>query len=317
VASGATLNAPVPSRGSDLPVGDRPWEFGVAFVDGAFVPAGRAAVSIYDHSFLYGDGVFETVLVRNGASFRLNEHLERLEASAAYLQITLVHERAELAALVDDLIARNTLRAGFVRVVVSRGSGYPASDPRKATRPTLVLSAQEQPPIVVGEQGLRLLVAQTRRTPPQSLDPRAKTNNYGNHIVAKLEAIAAGVDDAILLDQSGSVAELPGSNIFIVHHGQLATPAQGNLLNGITRAALLEVAREVGSLTVSERSFDRSELLAADEVFVTGTGTGVGFVSEIDGVRVGDGTLGPVTRELRERYERLIDIETGGRNTTH
>jgi branched-chain amino acid aminotransferase len=296
----------------------RPWEFGTVYVDGTFVPAESARVSVFDHSFLYGDGVFETVLIRNGRPFRLAEHIDRLRASADYLRITAPASSGDLSNLVCDLVRRNELAAGFVRIVVSRGSGYPASDPRNASRPTLVLLAQEQPPVVVGEEGLRVIVAKTTRTPPESLDPRAKTNNYGNHIVAKLEAISAGADDAILLDTSGRVAELPGSNIFATSRGRLVTPPEGNLLNGITRAALLELAREgdIESLVdVAEEHLTREDLLSADEVFVSGTGTGLGFVSEIDGVAVGDGSIGPIASELRLLYEALVDRETGGRDS--
>ena len=310
-ADDAVTAGPGPSGG-----GPQPWEHGLAYVGGAFVTAADARVSIFDHSFLYGDGVFETVVVRNGTTFALAPHLERLASSARYLRIEVPLPLDALEELVEELVRRNELRVGFVRVVLSRGSGYPASDPRKATRPLLVLSVQEQPPVALSGSGLRLVVARTRRTPPSSLDPRAKTNNYGNLIVAKLEAIDAGADDAILLDHEDHVAELPGSNIFVVDGDRLRTPAEGNLLNGITRAAILELVRSGGVSPLSaaiEDVLTPDDLLAADEVFVTSTGSGVARVSAVGGVSIGGGEPGPVTADVAEAYERLVERETRAR----
>jgi len=286
---------------------------GFACVDGEFVPAATASVSIFDHSFLYGDGIFETVVCRRGRPFLLEEHLERLWAGCAYLRIEHPWTSEDIAAQIDGLLRRNGLSEGWVRIVISRGEGYPVSDPRKAVRPTLVVSIQSAPAVVRPRGvGIKLAIAATRRTPPTCLEPRVKSNNYLNHIVAKLEAISAGADDAIMLDLDGNVAELPVANIFARHGTVLSTPPPHGILAGITRATVLGlVEQEVAGdgMTVVERTMAPYDLYTAEELFVVGTGSGVAFVESVNGRSIGDGTEGPVTARIREAYERLLDGE--------
>jgi branched-chain amino acid aminotransferase len=288
----------------------------VCYLDGEFVPAAKARVSVFDHSFLYGDGCFETILFRHSRPFELDAHLDRLWASCAYLRIEPPAPRAELAARMIELVERAGLSTGWARVVVSRGEGYPVSDPRQATRPTLVISVQDEPSVRRDpELGITLTIASTRRIPPVCLDPRVKANNYLNHIVAKWEAIAAGADDALLLDVDGNVAELGSANVFAVKGTTVATPLPRNILAGITRAVVLRLAREGAlgdGIGVEERDLAPYDLYTADEVFVVGTGTGVACVREIDGRSIGAGRIGPVTDQAREAYEAFVDAATSG-----
>ena len=286
----------------------------VCYLDGEFVPAAEARVSVFDHSFLYGDGCFETILFRHGRPFELDAHLDRLWASCAYLRIEPPTPQVELAARMSELVARAALSTGWVRVVVSRGEGYPVSDPRRATTPTLVMSVQDEPSVRRDpELGITLTIASTRRIPPVCLDPRVKANNYLNHIVARWEAIGAGADDALLLDVDGNVAELGSANVFVVQETSVATPLPRNILAGITRAVVLRLAREGAmgdGIAAVERDLAPYDLYTADEVFIVGTGTGVACVREIDGRTIGAGRIGPVTERVREKYEALVDAAT-------
>lgn len=286
---------------------------GFAWMDGRFVPAAEASISIFDHSFLYGDGVFESVVCRHGRPFALAPHLERLEASCQYLQLALRYDRAELERIILELLERNELASGYVRIIVSRGEGYPVSDPRKAERPTVVISVQGAPAVQRDrETGVKLAIVSTRRIPAICLEPRVKSNNYLNHIVAKLEAIEAGAEDAILLDVHGNLAELPVANIFVRHGEVIATPPQDGILAGITRATVMRLLSEGAAgepREVVTRKMSPYDLFIADEVFIVGTGTGVAFVREVDGRTIGDGSLGAVTARVMDAYDGLIDRE--------
>jgi branched-chain amino acid aminotransferase len=284
---------------------------GYACVDGEFMPAAEATVSIFDHSFLYGDGVFESVVVRKGRPFALQPHLDRLDASCRYLQLAQPYTDEQLTEMVTGLIARNGLHSGIVRIVVSRGEGYPVSDPRRAPVPKIVITMQSEPYAKRDPaQGVRLAIASTRRTPPICMEPRVKSNNYLNHIVAKLEAVAAGADDAILLDIDGNVAELPFANIFALRGNVLSTPPSAGILAGITRATvfrLIESGAIAMELIADERTMSPYDLFCADEVFVVGTGTGVAFVNSVDGRVINGGAMGPVASAVFDAYEELLE----------
>lgn len=296
----------MPDRASEV----ADYKRGYACVDGEFVPAATASVSIFDHSFLYGDGVFESIVCRGGRPFALRPHLDRLWASCQYLRITPPCDRDRIAALITELLERNGLADGYVRVVVSRGEGYPVSDPRKAVNPKLVISVQGASAAArPRDVGVKLAIASTRRIPPICLEPRVKSNNYLNHIVAKLEAIGAGADDAILLDIDGNVAELPVANIFVRHGDVLSTPPANGILAGITRETVMRLVSGGAAgpgLRVEQRVMAPYDLFTASEVFIVGTGTGVAFVSSIDGRQVGDGTAGPATERLMDAYAELL-----------
>lgn len=303
------MNQPPDIESSELPE----YKLGYACVDGKFLPAAEATVSIFDHSFLYGDGVFETIVCRHGRPFALAPHLDRLWASCAYLRIEPPFTREQIESQIMELLDRNELTEGYVRVVVSRGEGYPVSDPRKVARPTVVVSVQAAPAVVRPPGvGIKLAIASTRRTPPICMEPRVKSNNYLNHIVAKLEAVAAGADDALMLDLDGNVAELPVANIFALQRGVLSTPPANGILAGITRRTVMKLLSEgeLGAdVEVVERIMNPYDLYTAEEIFVVGTGTGVAHVESIDGRLVGDGSIGPLTARVAAAYDRLLDQE--------
>jgi branched-chain amino acid aminotransferase len=283
----------------------------IAFFRGQFVPAGEAKVSVFDHSFLYGDGVFESIAYRHGRIFELEAHVHRLFDSCKVLRIEIPMTAGELSSAAIETVQRNNARCGDLRIVISRGDGYPMYDPRRARDTLVVISLQERPIVSYPrERGIKLVVPSTRRIPPVCLDPRVKSNNYLNHVTAKLQAIAAGADEALMLDIDNNVAELPGANIFAFKKGELATPPATHILAGITRRLVLGLARSGVSAEidqVNERTMSLFDIYTAEEVLVTGTALGIGFITEVDGRRIGDGTCGPVTRAIGKAYERLLD----------
>lgn len=288
------------------------FRYGIVFNGDAFMEATEAKVSIYDHSFLYGDGVFEVLACHDGQPFAVDAHLERLWLSCRVVSIDPPVSRSRMRELITEVIDRNDLRSGQIRVVISRGEGYPRADPREARRSHLVILTEEKPASTYhgyGTRGLRLVIASTRRTPPVALDPRIKSNNYLNHIMAKLEGIAAGADDVVMLDIEGRIAETPGGNVFSFRAGTLATPEPINILAGITRRMILDLSQQgvAGRIEkVEERAMTPYDLYTAEEVFIVGTGCGIAFVSEIDGRSIGDGGPGAVTAALKNAYEGLL-----------
>lgn len=287
---------------------------GVVYLNGEYVPTDQAAVSVLDHGFLYGDGVFESLVVVGGRVFRLDDHLERLYRSAATVKLALPLAREELRQAVLETVRRNGSHDGYLRVIVSRGPGYPVLDPRAAEAPTIVVlpHGPEWPAAVRGSyrpEGMRLHIASVRKTPSICVEAQVKSLNYLNQILARMEAVEAGADEAILLDIHDFVAEGPGENVFAVHSGRLVTPPVQNILAGITRATLIELASELGHEAV-ERPMTPYDLYTADEVFLTSTFGGVLPVAEIGGRRIGGEQPGPLTRALRERYDRFVR-ETG------
>ncbi len=307
---------------SDYPTSDEipTYKQGFACIDGEFLPAAEATVSIFDHSFLYGDGVFESIVCRKGRLFALEPHLDRLAASCQYLQLNLPYTHEQLEHQIVELLERNGLADGFVRVIVSRGEGYPVSDPRKAQTPSVIISVQGGPAITRSrDTGVKLAIASTRRIPPICLEPRVKSNNYLNHIVAKIEAIGAGAEDAILLDVDGYVAELPVANIFVRHGNVLSTPPSHGILAGITRETVMKLVAAGAAgrdISVEARPMAPYDLFTAEEIFIVGTGTGVAFVEQIDGRTIGDGKAGPITSALMEAYDDLLDSGDGAVSTS-
>lgn len=273
----------------------------VVYINGEIVPEHEATISVLDHSFLYGDGVFEGISVDHGRVFRLREHVARLFRSAAYLRIVPPLTESELCDAIVDLIARNDLRDGYVRPILTRGTGpMGIGATRDMTTPNLVLIPQRRKRLTDEarlEQGLSAKVLGIRRVPPECLDPRVKSNNYLNQILGKLEHWDAGADAGIVLDTDGFVAECCGENIFVVSEGVLRTPPRHTVLDGITRATVLELQRRRGAPAVEER-LTLYDLYTADEAFITATLIEIAALTSIDGRRLGDGSAGPVTREL-------------------
>lgn len=285
----------------------------LAYVNGKLVPLAEAVVSVYDRSFLYGDGAFDTAICRAGRIFRLEAHIDRLLRSLHVLRIPPPLGREALRETALDLLRRNGMVDGFLRIVVSRGTcAWISLDPRAvAGEPTLVmLTRGADPPAALAAvrgrpAGVRAITASVRKTPAASLEARVKSNNYLNSILARWEAIDAGVDEAILLDERGAVTEGSGDNVLAVIRGRLVTPPALNILEGVTRESILGLAPRAG-LVAEAREITRYDLYTADEAFLTSTVVGVMPIVELDGRRIGTGAPGPVAARLQALYEDLL-----------
>ncbi len=270
------------------------------YVNGKFVPAAEATVSVFDRGFVYGDGVFEGIEVEDGGIFKLDAHVHRLYRSAAFLRIEIPLTKAQMREVIVEVVQRSQLRDGYVRPLVSRGAG-PLGLERMAELgpPTVVVMPQYRER--KEGRGYRAVVLATRRNSPSCLDPRVKSNNYLNNILGKMEQLDAGVEAGIFLDVDGYVSECCGENIFAVHDGKLATPSVTRTLDGITRQTVIEHAGELG-IPVAETNMTRYDLYTADELFLTATMSGIGYIVEVDGRRIGTGEPGPISRRLYDRY---------------
>jgi branched-chain amino acid aminotransferase len=281
-------------------------------MDGQFVPAGEARISVFDHGLLYGDGVFEGIRAYNGRVFRLDEHLRRLYdgAKAILLDIPLSIEQMKQAVL--DTLRRNDLSDAYIRLVVTRGVGDLGLDPRKCHGgPTVFIIADtiELYPESFYERGLELITTVTRRNLPEALNPAVKSLNYLNNILAKIEVTRAGLLEGLMLNHEGYVAEATGDNVFLYREGRLVTPPLSvGILAGITRGAVIEIAAQLG-IPVAEERFARLYVYTADECFLTGTAAEIIPVVMVDGRKIGEGVPGPVTRRLMERFRALARSE--------
>jgi branched-chain amino acid aminotransferase len=277
------------------------------YISGKLVDKADAKISVYDHGLLYGDGVFEGIRAYSGRVFRLKQHVDRLFDSALAIRLQIPITREEMAAAIVDTLAANKLSDAYIRVVVTRGAGTLGLDPRKTSDPQVIVitdSISLYPPELY-EQGLKIVTAATTRNHPNAVNPRIKSLNYLNNILAKMEGIQAGCIEALMLNHKGEVAECTGDNIFVVHSGALHTPSKDSgILEGITRDAVIELARAAG-YSVTERTMDRHDVFTAQECFLTGTAAELIPVVECDGRTIGTGRPGPITRELRDRFMRL------------
>jgi len=283
----------------------------VVYIDGRFYPKDEAKVSVFDHGFLYGDGVFEGIRAYGGCVFRLREHLVRLYDSAKAILLEVPVDIEAMADIVLESCRQNGLRDGYIRLVVSRGKGDLGLDPRKCPRATIVCIADTIAlyPEELYTQGMRVMTAATRRSGVENLNPRIKSLNYLNNILAKVEANGSGCAEVLMLNDQGLVVECTADNIFIVKGRRLITPpAWVGVLEGITRGAVMGVAVEAG-LDVREEVFTRVDVWTADECFLTGTGAEAIPVVECDGRRIGTGRPGPVVADLIRRFRALCGRE--------
>lgn len=277
------------------------------YLNGKLVPKAQATVSVFDHGFLYGDGVFEGIRVYDGNIFRLEEHIDRLYESAKTidLKIPLTPDKMTRATL--DTVAANGKRDAYIRLVVSRGFGDLGIDPVNCPEPTvaIIVDSIALYPQEMYETGISLVTSSVRRIPQECFDPRVKSLNYLNNILAKIEARKAGVPEAIMLNHQGYVAECTADNLFMIKGGEVRTPdlMQG-ALGGITRQTVLEIARD-HELKTHETVLGLHDLYNADEVFLTGTGAEIMPVIEIDGRKIGNGKPGEVTHMLLAAFREL------------
>lgn len=285
----------------------------IIYVNGEFVPQSQARISVLDHAVLYGDGVFDTVVAWQGRVFKLDAHIDRFFRSMKAISLDPPVSRTQLRDLVVEAVRRNGLEDAYIKWIVTRGTnGKPLMDPAGCTPNLIILTHPYIHRFSDGRavDGIRLKTAAIRRPPGHVLDAHVKSLNYLNLILAKIEAKAAGADEALLLDVHGRVCEAPGYNIFVVQAGRLFTPAH-DILVGITREAVIELAAE-RHLSVEIRDLELYDAYTADEVFLCSTAGGLIPVREVDGRRIGDGAPGPIFNALAQGYRALLASERYG-----
>ncbi|MBU9711746.1 branched-chain-amino-acid transaminase [Evansella tamaricis] len=281
------------------------------FLGDQFVKKEDAVVSVYDHGFLYGDGVFEGIRVYNGNIFKLDEHLNRLYDSAQSIMLRVPYTKEELQQIIVDTVRKNNLDSAYIRVVVSRGPGNLGLDPRHCSNPRLIVIAEQLAlyPKELYERGIRVASVPSRRNRPDVLSPQIKSLNYLNNILVKMEANLTGVDEALMLNDQGYVTEGSADNIFIIKNGTIYTPpVYLGALEGITRNAIIDLAKANG-YEIKESPFTRHDVYIADEVFLTGTAVEVIAVIDVDGRKIANGKPGPITNHLLEDFRRIVTID--------
>jgi branched-chain amino acid aminotransferase len=280
----------------------------VVWIDGKLVERQNAKISVYDHGLLYGDGVFEGIRQYNGKVFEKEAHLRRLFDSAKAIRLKIPYTAPQLGAAIEETLAANQMRDSYIRLVVTRGTGYLGISPANCAPPSvfIITDTIQMYPREMYENGMEIITAATIRTHSNSLSPRIKSLNYLNNILAKWEAIDAGMPEAVMLNHLGYVCECTGDNIFIVKGGALLTPAEdAGILLGITRQVVIELAHAAG-IAVQETRLTRYDLYTADECFLTGTGAEIVPVTCIDKRRIGAGKVGPMTRKLMEAFHLKV-----------
>jgi len=281
------------------------------YLDGAFVDAADAKISVFDHGLLYGDGIFEGIRLYQKCIFRLDAHLERLEYSAKAILLKMPWSRQAIADAVCESCRRNELTDGYIRLLVTRGPGSLGLSPNSCRQPSLIIIAdkiQLYPPEVYAK-GLAIVTVPTRRVGPAALSPAIKSLNYLNNVMAKMEAAQQGALEAIMLNDQGYVAECTGDNLFLVHKGVIFTPdVASGALKGVTRGVIFDLAAELG-LKLVERNITRHDVWCADECFLTGTAAEVIPVVSVDGREIGAGKPGTVTARLLEAFHARVSTD--------
>jgi branched-chain amino acid aminotransferase len=279
------------------------------FIDGKYLNERDAKVSVFDHGLLYGDGVFEGIRAYNGRVFKLKEHIDRLFYSAKAILLDIPMSHAELMKAIVATIRANKLRDCYVRLIVTRGVGTLGLNPRSCKNPSVIIIAgkiQVYPPELYAK-GMDIVTVPTVRNLHSAVNPAIKSLNYLNNILAKIEANNAGVEEAVMLNAEGFVAECTADNLFIVKNGELLTPPlSAGALYGITRQTVIDLANAIG-MKVSEPDLTRYDLFNADECFLTGTGAEIMPVVKIDGRVIGSGKPGALTGKLVKNYHALTN----------
>jgi len=277
------------------------------YISGTLYDKDDAKISVYDHGLLYGDGVFEGIRSYAGKVFRLQEHLDRLWNSAKAIWLEIPMTKDQMAAAIRDTLATNGIADGYIRVVVTRGEGTLGLDPNRCSNPQVIIITDliSLYPEDYYRNGLEIITVSTIRNHPAALSPRVKSLNYLNNILAKIEGLQAGCIEALMLNSKGEVAECTGDNIFVARFGRLLTPPNdAGILEGITRDAVIGLARQSG-IEVQEVPLTKHDVYIADESFLTGTAAEVVPVVKVDSRKIGDGKPGPITRDLMERFHKL------------
>jgi len=279
------------------------------YIDGKYCPKSEAKISVYDHGFLYGDGVFEGIRAYNGSVFKLREHIDRLYASARAIMLEIPMTKEEMVKAVIETLKINKLNDAYIRLVISRGPGDLGLDPRKCPRSTTIIITDRIKLHGGGakDEGLTAIISWVKRDPVDATTHEVKSLNYLNSILAKIEANSAGVDEAICLNKEGFVCEGVAENVFIVSEGVVVTPPTSTgALRGITRKVAVEIAQKLGYQVV-KKEITPTDLFLADEVFFTGTAAEIVPVREINKRKIADGKPGPVTQKLIDEYHKLVN----------
>jgi len=275
------------------------------YIDGNFYPESEAKISVFDHGFLYGDGVFEGIRSYNGVVFKLKEHIDRLYNSAKAIMLDIPMTKDEMIEAVLKTLRKNGLKDAYIRLVVTRGKGDLGLDPRKCPKPSVIIITVPLLQLYdekVRERGMSMIVSWVRRDSVDATTHEIKSLNYLNSILAKIEANNAGADEAIILDPNGFICEATGENIFIVKDGKLFTPpSTSGTLPGITASVIKEIAQKLG-YQVIEKGITVTELYSADEAFLTGTAAEVMPIREVNKRQIGEGKMGPITRRILKKF---------------
>lgn len=284
------------------------------YIDGDFVDKSEAKISVFDHGFLYGDGVFEGIRAYDGYVFQLEEHLDRLYRSARAILLEVPLELEEFKATILEVLRENELEEAYIRPIITRGVGSLGLDPESCPDPSVIIISQEWSALydsALYETGLKALTSSIRNQPPQGLPPTVKSLNYLTNILAHIQAHQWGADEAIMLDIGGNVSEGSADNLFMLRKGVVYTPPTMNNLPGITRGVLVDLLREEG-YEVREEHFGLGEVYTADELFVSGTAAEVAPVVEVDGRKIGDGEPGDLCLKLKDKFEEITGCERTG-----
>jgi len=277
------------------------------YINGALYDKEDAKISVYDHGLLYGDGVFEGIRSYGGKVFHMDDHLDRLWNSAKAIILEIPMGKAEMAKAIQDTLEVNKIKDGYIRVVVTRGAGTLGLDPNRCSNPQVIIITDRIAlyPAELYEKGLEIITVSTVRNHPAALNPRIKSLNYLNNILAKIEGVQAGCIEALMLNCKGEVAECTGDNIFIVRQGRLLTPPlDACILEGITRDVVIDLARQAG-IAVLETPLTKHDVYIADECFLTGTAAELVPVVKVDSRPIGSGAPGSLTRDLMTRFHKL------------
>ena len=277
------------------------------YINGKFIPQEDAKISVFDHGLLYGDGVFEGLRSYRGKVFRLRPHIVRLYESAKAIWLEIPISQDAMGDAVNEAVRVNKIEDGYVRLVVTRGAGTLGLDPNRCSDPQIIIIADAIAlyPKELYEKGLEIVTVSVQRSHPAALNPRIKSLNYLNNILAKIEGLQAGCIEALMLNHKGEVAECTGDNIFLVRGGVLYTPPlEAGILGGITRDAVIEIARNA-DINVRETPLTKHDVYIADECFLTGTAAEVVPVVKVDSRVIGTGKPGSMTRELEKRFHKL------------
>lgn len=280
----------------------------VVYVDGEWFPKSQASVSVYDHGLLYGDGVFEGIRVYDGVIFRFKEHLERLYSSAKSIKLQIPLSPEAMTKAVVETLKRNGLKDAYIRLVVTRGMGDLGVDPRKCRKASTFIITEYVDPTYGGilkQKGIIAIISSVRRDAVDATTHEIKSLNYLNSVLAKLEAVDAGADDALMLDRNGFVSEATTTNLFIVKDEEIFTPpSTAGILPGVTRRRIIKLVRELG-FSMYQKGLTPFDVTNADEAFLTGTLAEIVPLVKVKGIEIGDGKPGPITRKIMEAFVKI------------